>query len=94
LPIYKINERLLPTTICADTRLYIESMQWHLLVYSSSLEVCKRYRISMHKVFSGIAARNKTTKGWFSGLKLHLIINRNGGIVKAFFSSGNKYDRA
>jgi len=30
---------------------------------SSSLEVCKRYRISMHRVFAGIAARSKTTKG-------------------------------
>lgn len=62
-------------------------------VDSSSLEVCKRYRISMHKVFAGIAARSKTTKGWFYGLKLHLIINRSGGIVKASFSSGNKDDR-
>jgi len=63
-------------------------------VDSSSLEVCKRYRISMHKVFAGIAARSKTTKGWFYGLKLHLLINRGGGIIKASFSSGNKDDRA
>ena len=62
-------------------------------VDSSSIEVCKRYRISMHKVFAGIAARAKTTKGWFYGLKLHLIINRSGGIVKASFSPGNKDDR-
>ncbi|MCP5362890.1 MAG: hypothetical protein H6911_02875 [Rickettsiaceae bacterium] len=46
-------------------------------VDSSSLEVCKRYRISMHKVFAGIAARSKTTKGWFYGLKLHLLINQS-----------------
>ncbi|EER21169.1 MULTISPECIES: transposase [spotted fever group] len=52
-------------------------------VDSSSIEVCKRYRISMNKVFAGIAASSKTTKGWFYGLKLHLIINRAGGIVKA-----------
>ena len=51
-------------------------------VDSSSLEVCKRYRISMHKVFAGIAARSKTTKGWFYGLKLHLLINQRGGIIK------------
>ncbi len=62
-------------------------------VDSSSIEVCKRYRISMHKVFAGIAARSKTTRGWFYGLKLHLIINRAGGIVKASFSPGNKDDR-
>ena len=62
-------------------------------VDSSSLEVCKRYRISMHKVFAGIAARSKTTKGWFYGLKLHLLINQRSGIIKASFSSGNKDDR-
>lgn len=62
-------------------------------VDSSSIEVCKKYRISMNKVFAGIAARGKTTKGWFYGLKLHLIINRSGGIVKASFSPGNKDDR-
>jgi len=63
-------------------------------VDSSSLEVCKRYRISMHKVFTGIVACSKTTKGWFYGLKLHLLINRSGDIIKASFSSGNKDDRA
>ena len=26
------------------------------LIYSSSIEVCKRYRISMHKGFAGISA--------------------------------------
>ncbi|WP_083787737.1 MULTISPECIES: IS982 family transposase [spotted fever group] len=62
-------------------------------VDSSNIEVCKRYRISMNKVFAGIAASSKTTKGWFYGLKLHLIINRAGGIVKASFSPGNKDDR-
>ncbi|WP_196793585.1 MULTISPECIES: transposase [spotted fever group] len=49
-------------------------------VDSSSIEVCKKYRIAMNKVFAGIAARGATTKGWFYGLKLHLIINRAGGI--------------
>ena len=47
----------------------------------------------MHKVFAGIAARSKTTKGWFYGLKLHLLINQRGGIIKVSFSSGNKDDR-
>ena len=62
-------------------------------VDSSSLEVCKRYRISMHKVFAVIAARRKTTKGFFFGLKLHLIIDPEGNLVKVSFRSGNKDDR-
>ena len=47
----------------------------------------------MNKVFAGIAARGKTTKGWFYDPKRHLIINRTGNIAKASFSPGNKYDR-
>ncbi len=62
-------------------------------VDSTSIAVCKNYRIYSHKVFKGFAARSKTTKGWFYGLKLHLVINYEGSIVKASFSSGNKDDR-
>jgi hypothetical protein len=62
-------------------------------VDSTSISVCKNYRIYSHKVFDGIAARGKTTKGWFYGLKLHLLINPEGGLVKASFSAGNKDDR-
>lgn len=63
-------------------------------VDSTSIAVCKNYRIYSHKVFKGFANRSRTTKGWFYGLKLHLIINPEGGLVKASFSSGNKDDRA
>jgi hypothetical protein len=34
-------------------------------VDATSIAVCKNYRINSHKVFKGIAARSKTTKGWF-----------------------------
>lgn len=62
-------------------------------VDSTSIAVCKNYRIYSHKVFDGLAARGKTTKGWFYGFKLHLIINPEGGLVNASFSPGNKDDR-
>jgi hypothetical protein len=62
-------------------------------VDSTSIAVCKNYRIYSHKVFQGFAARSRTTKSWFYGLKLHLIINLEGSIVKASFSSGNRDDR-
>lgn len=64
------------------------------LVDSTSIAVCKNYRIKSHKVFDRLATRGKTTKGWFYGFKLHLITNLKGGIVKASFSPGNKDDRA
>jgi hypothetical protein len=62
-------------------------------VDATSIVVCQNYRIYSHKVFQGIAARGKTTKGWFFGFKLHLIIDTDGNLVKLSFSSGNKDDR-
>lgn len=60
---------------------------------STSIAVCKDYRIYSHKVFKNFASRTKTTKGWYYGLKLHLIINLQGELIKVSFSSGNKDDR-
>lgn len=62
-------------------------------VDSSSIEVCKTYRINRHKVFGCLAKRSKTTKGWFYGFKVHLVITPTGDLVKVKFSSWNKDDR-
>jgi len=35
----------------------------------------------------------KTSKGWFFGFKLHVMVNISGHIVGAFLTSGNKDDR-
>jgi hypothetical protein len=35
------------------------------------LAVCDNRRISRHKAFKGVAARGKTSMGWFYGFKLH-----------------------
>lgn len=70
-------------------------MQWSVFCRLTSIAVCKNYRIYiLIKVFKGLANRSKTIKGWFHGLKIHLIINLEGVLVKASFSSGNKDDRA
>ena len=42
---------------------------------STKLAVCHNRRIHRHKVFDGLAARGKTSMGWFFGLKLHFVIN-------------------
>lgn len=60
---------------------------------ATSLAVCHAKRISSHKVFDGIAARGKTTKGWFFGLKLHLIINEKGELINVALTRGNTDDR-
>ena len=48
---------------------------------STKLAVCHNRRIGRHKVFDGLAARGKTSMGWFYGLKLHFVINHKGQVV-------------
>ena len=59
---------------------------------STKLQVCHNLRINRNKVFSGIAARGKTSTGWFYGFKLHLIINECGEIVSFMLTPGNVAD--
>ena len=60
---------------------------------STPIKVCHNRRIKRHKVFSGIAARGKTTMGWFYGFKLHLVINDRGEILAFQLTPGNVDDR-
>ena len=62
-------------------------------VDATSIAVCHPKRISRNKVFKGIAALGKTTKGWFFGLKLHLLINQCGEIQGLKLTPGNMDDR-
>ena len=59
---------------------------------STSLDVCLNQRIHAHKVFAGLAARGKTSTGWFFGFKLHLIVNDRGEILRFCISPGNVDD--
>jgi hypothetical protein len=60
---------------------------------STSLAVCHNKRIWGHKVFKGLAERGKTTKGWFFGFKLHIIIDEKGNLMKVKITPGNVDDR-
>jgi len=62
-------------------------------VDSTSIAVCKSYREKRHKTFANIAAKSKTTKGWFFGFKLHIVINPSGELIKVHFTPGNQDDR-
>src|SRR5687767_8218673 len=42
---------------------------------STPRAVCDNHRMATHKVFEGIAARGKTSMGWFYGFTLHVIVN-------------------
>ena len=61
---------------------------------SSHLPVCHNRRINRNRTFKGLAARGKTTMGWFFGMKLHVIINNKGEIVALKITPGNVDDRA
>lgn len=62
-------------------------------VDATSLVVCRNQRIHQHKVFAGIAARGKTTLGWFYGFKLHLVANDRGELLACQLTPGNVDDR-
>ncbi len=60
---------------------------------STSIVVCHNRRIQRHKVFAGLAARGKTTMGWFYGFKLHLVVNELGELLAFQLTPGNVDDR-
>lgn len=59
---------------------------------AKKLQVCHLKREHANKVFKGIAAKGKTSTGWFFGLKIHLVINNLGEIVSFELSAGNVSD--
>lgn len=63
------------------------------LVDSTTLPVCKNYRIYQHKTMKGVATRSKSSLGWFYGLKLHAMTDLAGNILELRFTTGNVNDR-
>jgi hypothetical protein len=61
---------------------------------ATKLAVCHNRRIHRHKVFNGLAARGKTSMGWFYGLKLHFVINHKGQVMALKITPGNTADSA
>ncbi len=61
-------------------------------VDSKPLVVCHNRRIYQNKVFKGMTARGKSSTGWFYGLKLFLVINPVGQLVKFTLTPGNVAD--
>jgi len=59
---------------------------------SFPLRVSNQKRISSHKTFRRLAARGKTSVGWFYGFKVHVIINGKGEILDFAITPGNVAD--
>lgn len=62
-------------------------------VDSTVLRVCHIKRAARHRVFEGIAAKAKSSMGWFFGFKLHLVINEGGELLDFRLTPGNVDDR-
>lgn len=59
---------------------------------STSIVVCSNLRITRHKVFQGMAARGRTSEGWFFGFKLHIVVNDRGELLALRITPGNVSD--
>ncbi|HKI35287.1 MAG TPA: IS982 family transposase [Gemmataceae bacterium] len=83
---------LVPLTMFLSSRMGQKTGIYY--VDSTSLPVCHNKRISRHRVFAGLAARGKTSMGWFFGFKLHLVFNHLREIVAIKITRGNVHDAA
>lgn len=93
---YQRFVELMPTAL-PGLLLYLDSRLGEVtgiaFIDSTPLPVCHNRRIYRHKVFAGMAARGKTSLGWFYGFKLHLIVNEYGELLRIYLSPGNVDDR-
>lgn len=79
--------------LCAYLRCCMGTCTGISFLDSTDVTVCHNKRISQHKVFAHLAARGKTSTGWFFGFKLHLIFNDRGEILEVALTPGNVDDR-
>ncbi|MBV8361940.1 MAG: IS982 family transposase [Deltaproteobacteria bacterium] len=61
-------------------------------IESTALPVCDNHPIHRHKTFAGLAARGKTSMGWFFGFKLQLVFNNLNEIVACKLTPGQVHD--
>jgi hypothetical protein len=86
-----IPQALLPLCLYLHTRL--GAVTGISFIDATAIPVCHNRRITRHKVFDGLAARGKTSMGWFYGFKLHLVVNDQGELLAFYLTPGNVDDR-
>ena len=85
-------KRSFPALICLLKSLEGEITEY-LFIDSTPWAVCHNLRERRHKTFKGLAAKGKTSTGWFFGMKIHMIFNTKGEIVRLVITKGNVNDR-
>lgn len=66
----------------------------YLFIDATPMAVCHNRREKRHRVFQDLAAKGKTSIGFFFGFKLHALFNTAGEIVRLTITPGNVDDRA
>ena len=86
-----MSQTLWPLCLYLKTRL--RPVTGISFIDATALPVCHNRRIQRHRVFDGLAARGKTSMGWFFGFKLHLVVNDCGELLAFYLTPGNVDDR-
>lgn len=96
----KQQKRLLPVTgillnlLMAINRSHFKNNKEYLMfIDGSEIPVCTNKRIFSHKVAKGIAAKSKSTKGWFYGFRLHILCDLEGNLLGIKITPGNIDER-
>jgi hypothetical protein len=84
------NHVWVPLTVFLLTRMGRRTGIYY--IDSTPLAVCHTRRIERHKVFAGLAARGKTSLGWFFGFTLHLVFNHERQSVALTLTPGSVHD--
>lgn len=85
-------KRAFPALLCLLKSLQGEITDY-LFIDATPMAVCHGLREKRHKTFKWLAAKGKTSTGWFFGLKLHLLFNTKGEMVRLVITPGNVDDR-
>lgn len=87
---------LMPTALwplCLYLKTRLGPVTGIAFIDATALPVCHNRRIGRHRVFDGLAARGKTSMGWFFGFKLHLVVNDCSELLAFYLTPGNVDDR-
>jgi hypothetical protein len=88
----KLMGKAFPALVCLLKSLMGEATEYQF-IDSTPDRVCHNLREKRHRVFKGLAAKGKTSTGWFFGFKLHMIFNTRGEIIRLTITPGNTDDR-